>query len=58
MKICLLTVGKTTTEYLRKGIEEYASRAVRMIPFEVRSIPDVKTHANSPPSSRKPLRVR
>ena len=42
MKICLLTVGKTTTEYLRKGIEEYASRAARMIPFEVRSLPEVK----------------
>lgn len=42
MRICLLTVGRTTTEYLRKGVEDYAARAARMIPFEVRSVADVK----------------
>lgn len=42
MKICLLTVGKTTTGYLQKGIDDYAARASRMIPFEVRSVADVK----------------
>ncbi len=42
MRICLLTIGKTSTGYLRDGIEEYASRISRMGQFEVRCLPDVK----------------
>ena len=43
MKIILSLVGKTTTGYLREGIEEYARRVNRYIPFEIRVLPDVKT---------------
>lgn len=42
MKITLLTVGKTTTDYLVKGIETYASRIVHYMPFEIISIPDIR----------------
>ena len=43
MKIILSLVGKTTTGYLREGIEEYARRVNRYMPFEIRVLPDVKT---------------
>ena len=43
MKICLLTIGKTSTAYLREGIEEYTSRISKMGQFEIRSLPDVKS---------------
>lgn len=53
MKICLLTVGKTTTDYIQKGITEYVARASRMCQFEVRSLPDVKTTQKSTPQQQK-----
>lgn len=43
MKIILLTVGKTTSSYIRTGIEEYTARISRFMPFELRVIPDVRT---------------
>lgn len=42
MKIILLTVGKTDTDYLKKGISIYESRLKHYIPFEIRTIPDIK----------------
>lgn len=53
MKICLLVVGKTTTEFLRQGIDEYASRVSRFIPFEIKVIPDVKTSRKLTPQLQK-----
>lgn len=53
MKICLLVVGKTTTDFLREGIDEYASRVSRFIPFEIRVIPDVKTSRKLTPQLQK-----
>lgn len=43
MKITLMVVGKTTSANLRSGIEEYAKRVNRYIPFEIVELPDIKT---------------
>ncbi len=43
MKITLMVVGKTTTANLRSGIEEYAKRVNRYIPFDLVELPDIKT---------------
>lgn len=42
MKIILTVVGKTTTHFVREGIEEYASRVSRFHPFEIKVIPDIR----------------
>ena len=53
MKIILLVVGKTTTSYLREGIEEYSTRVNRFMPFELRVLPDIKTSKKLTPSMQK-----
>lgn len=53
MKITLLVVGKTSTGYLVQGIEEYAKRVQRYVPFDIRVIPDVKR--NQGPDRQKEL---
>ncbi len=42
MKIELMVIGRTTSEYLRSGIDQYVSRLMRYVPFELRVLPDVK----------------
>ncbi|MBD5243280.1 MAG: 23S rRNA (pseudouridine(1915)-N(3))-methyltransferase RlmH [Barnesiella sp.] len=42
MKIVLMTVGKTTTDYLRKGIEMYTARINRYMQFELNELPDIR----------------
>lgn len=42
MDIVLLTVGKTTTSYIRSGIDEYCKRLRRYIPFTIKSLPDIR----------------
>lgn len=42
MVIKLIAVGKTNTDYLKTGIQEYASRLVHYVRFEYIEIPDVK----------------
>lgn len=42
MEIILLTVGKTSTEYIKTGIEEYCKRLRRYVPFAIKSLQDVK----------------
>lgn len=42
MKLTLLTVGKTTTDFLNKGISLYSSRIAHYIPFEIQSVADLK----------------
>lgn len=53
MKIVLLVVGKTTTAFLREGIEEYSSRVNRFIPFEIKVVADVKTSKKMTPEQQK-----
>ena len=42
MKITLLTVGKTDTEWVREGLDIYVSRLKHYIPFSVVEIPELK----------------
>lgn len=42
MEITLITVGKTTTDYIQTGIDEYCRRLKRYVPFAIKSLPDVK----------------
>lgn len=42
MKIVLLTVGKTQSDYIKKGIELYCDRLKHYVPFEIETIPDIR----------------
>jgi len=42
VKITLLTVGKTDIKWVRDGVENYSSRIVHYIPFEIIEIPELK----------------
>lgn len=42
MEITLITVGKTTTNYIQIGIEEYCKRLKRYVPFSIKHLPDIK----------------
>lgn len=42
MKLLLLLIGNTTTPYLKEGIDNYVKRIGHYIPFELRTLPDVK----------------
>lgn len=42
MKIILAVVGKTSTGYLKQGIDEYTRRLSHYVPFEIQYIGDVK----------------
>ncbi|MBE9468118.1 MAG: 23S rRNA (pseudouridine(1915)-N(3))-methyltransferase RlmH [Bacteroidetes bacterium] len=46
MKIIFLTVGKTDTDYLKKGISIYEGRLKHYIQLEIRTIPDIKNAKN------------
>ncbi|MBO5455367.1 MAG: 23S rRNA (pseudouridine(1915)-N(3))-methyltransferase RlmH [Muribaculaceae bacterium] len=43
MKIVLLAVGKTSTDYLIKGIEGFIKRINHYVPMELSIIPDLKS---------------
>ncbi len=42
MKITLLTVGKTDIAWVKEGLDIYASRLKRYIPFSIIEIPELK----------------
>lgn len=42
MEYCLLTIGKTSTEWVREGIEQYSGRLRRYVKFALKELPDVK----------------
>ncbi len=42
MDITLITVGKTTTDYIQTGINEYSKRLKRYVPFSIKNLPDIK----------------
>ncbi len=42
MKILLLTIGKTSEDYIKVGIEEYSKRIQRYIDFNIDVIPNIK----------------
>lgn len=43
MKIVIIAVGKTSTDYVGRGVEEYLRRISRYINIELNVIPDVRT---------------
>ncbi|HPE17858.1 MAG TPA: 23S rRNA (pseudouridine(1915)-N(3))-methyltransferase RlmH [Tenuifilaceae bacterium] len=46
MRITLLVVGKTDTDYLVKGVSIYEKRIKNYLNFEVKVIPDIKNTRN------------
>lgn len=42
MDITLLVIGKTNSEYIVKGVEEYCKRLKHYIPFCIHYLPDIK----------------
>jgi 23S rRNA (pseudouridine1915-N3)-methyltransferase len=49
MKVQLLLVGKTTQDFVRKGMEEYTERLKHYLPFETEVIPDIRHTRNLSP---------
>jgi 23S rRNA (pseudouridine1915-N3)-methyltransferase len=46
MKVRLLLVGKTTQDFVRRGVEEYSGRLKYYLPFEISYIPDIRNTRN------------
>ena len=46
MKITLMVVGKTTTGYLKPGIDDYTSRLKHYVPFDIQYVQDAKNTRN------------
>lgn len=42
MKITLLVIGKTNTASIAAGINDYAARVNRYIPFDIQTLPDAR----------------
>lgn len=53
MKIALIAVGKTSTPYIREGIEAFIARINRYVGFETEVIPDLKTTRGLTPDEQK-----
>lgn len=53
MKIVLLVVGKTTSTYLKTGIDDYSARINKFMPFKLRVLPDVKSSKKMSEKSQK-----
>ncbi|MCM1356576.1 MAG: 23S rRNA (pseudouridine(1915)-N(3))-methyltransferase RlmH [Staphylococcus sp.] len=43
MKIVVIAIGKTSTEYIAKGVEEYLKRSNRYLQVELTVIPDIRS---------------
>lgn len=55
MKIIFLAVGKTSTDYIKKGISIYADRIPHYVPFEIKELADVKPGKNADTERQKEL---
>jgi len=53
MKITLLVVGKTTTGYLKTGIDDYISRLGHYVAFDIQYLQDVKNSRNLSEAGQK-----
>lgn len=53
MKITLIAVGKTSTDYIERAIAEYVKRVNRYIPMELCVIPDIKAAKGLSEDSQK-----
>ncbi len=48
MKLSLIFIGKTVSDYLEKGISEYEKRIKRYIDFEIKILKDLKASKSMP----------
>ncbi|MCA1758079.1 MAG: 23S rRNA (pseudouridine(1915)-N(3))-methyltransferase RlmH [Bacteroidales bacterium] len=53
MKISIVEIGKTDSEYLRTGIEHYNSLTGRMVRLETVTLPDIKKRGSLPQDEQK-----
>ncbi len=53
MKIVLLAVGTTRTDYLRSGVEIYRDRIAHYVDFEISIVPDLKSTRSLTPVRQK-----
>ncbi len=51
MKILLIVAGKTEKRWLQAGVEEYAGRIGRYLPFEMVALPGVRATPKSSPET-------
>ena len=53
MKITLIQTGKTSSDYILKGVDDYASRIRKFVAFEIATVPDLKKTRNMLPEKQK-----
>ena len=53
MKITLIQTGKTTSDYLVKGIDDFTNRIKKFTGFELITVPDLKNTRNMPSGMQK-----
>ena len=46
MKIKLFSIGKTDSDYIKQGVQDYEKRLIHYIPYESVVIPDLKNSKN------------
>lgn len=55
MKIILTVIGKTQSKYLTEGIDNYTARLRHYIPFEIKTLPDIKNTRRLTESQQKEI---
>ena len=53
MKITLIQTGRTTSDYLIKGIDDFSGRIRKFTGFEILTVPDLKNTKNMPSELQK-----
>ena len=53
MKVKLLLTGKTNSDYLKSGIDDYTQRLKHYLPFEMLVIPELKNNKNMSEDQQK-----
>jgi 23S rRNA (pseudouridine1915-N3)-methyltransferase len=53
MKVTLLLAGETEEKWLREGLEKYAGRIKKYVPFGIREVPAGRYTAATPPAVQK-----
>lgn len=58
MKLLLMAVGRTSIDFVRRGIDEYLGRLAHYLPVEVKIIPDLKRTSSLTSEKQKELEGR
>lgn len=53
MEIILLTVGKTTVDFVKSGIDEYLKRLKRYVCYKIQTLPDIRQTRGLTPGQQK-----